>query len=57
LVLFSLDKYIADRQDEHSLVQEQTVELNTLKMVYEESQKQAMVESQRAQLAQQARMA
>jgi hypothetical protein len=57
LVLFSLDKYIADRQDEHSLVQEQSVELNTLRMVYEESQKQAMVESQRAQQAQQARMA
>lgn len=37
LVLFSLDKYISDRQEEHGIVQEQNNELNILKTVYEKS--------------------
>ena len=37
LVLFSLDKYITDRQEEHGLIQENNTELNALKVVYDKS--------------------
>jgi hypothetical protein len=37
LTYFSLDKYISNRQEELGTVQEQHVELDTLKMVYEKS--------------------
>ena len=37
LTLFSLDKYISDRQEEHGIVQEQNSELNALKTVYDKT--------------------
>ena len=37
LVLFSLDKHITDRQEEHGLIQENNTELNALKVVYDKS--------------------